>query len=368
MLKWSIRELFASPQQLLASVGAVAGAFLLVLFFEAVFAGESDQIVAYIDRSDADVWVMQKGVENMHMSSSFLADWKVEQIAEVEGVKKVTPILYLNTVMQAGGRDWFSFIVGLEATDPRAGPWEMVAGNHQPGPGEAIVPATFSNLSGLGIGDKISIAGRDFTIAGLSADTYSMANSITFVTMKDLSDIISTIGSVSYLLVDAAPGVDPADLAQRIRTGVEKVNALPTSEFVTNDWSLAMQMGLEIVGIMTAIGSGLAVILTGFIVYSHVSQREKEIAVMKALGVRDRAIYLGITFQAVSITVLAFALATALVLLAVPLTGWLVPQVSLGVTGAALTRVGVSALVVGVVAAIIPVRRVLGVDPASAFK
>jgi putative ABC transport system permease protein len=368
MFYWTFRELISAPQQLLTNIAAVAGAFALVLFFEGVFAGESDQIVALIDRTDADVWVMQKGVGNMHMTTSFVADWKIDAVAEVEGVEKVTPILYLNSVIEAGGRNWFSFVVGIEADDPRAGPWEPAGGATIPAPGEAIVPDIFARDAGLKIGDDVSIAGRNFTVSGFSADTFSMANSITFVTMDDLAETMSSIGSVSYMLVDAKPGVDAGALAARIKDEVEKVNAMTGQEFSDRDYSIAMQMGLEIVWIMTLIGGALAVLLTGFIVYSHVIERERDLAVMKALGVRDRAIYASVLFQALTIGLLAFALSVVLIYFAIPLVAAFVPKVSLAMTSDALIRTGATAIVVSLVAAIIPVRRVLAVDPVSAFQ
>lgn len=368
MLNWTLRELISAPQQLLASVAAVAGAFALVLFFEGIFAGESEQIVALIERTDGDVWVMQKGVGNMHMATSFVSDWKIDAVAGVEGVERVTPILYLNSSIEAGGRNWFSFVVGLEAGDARAGPWLHAGGALLPESGTAIVPDIFASDAGLSAGDSVRIAGREFTVAGFSADTFSMANSITFVTIDDLADTMSSIGSVSYLLVDAAPGVDPRVLADRIMGEVEKVNALTRAEFAARDYSIAVQMGLEIVWMMTLIGGALAVLLTGFIVYSHISERERELAVMKALGVRNHAIYASTMVQALTIGALAFLLSVALMFAAIPLTESLMPKVSLAMTGDAMIRTGMTALIVSVVASIVPVRRVLSVDPVTAFQ
>jgi putative ABC transport system permease protein len=368
VLNWTIRELFSAPQQLFASVAAVAGAFALVLFFEGIFAGESDQIVALIERTDGDVWVMQKGVGNMHMATSFVSDWKIDAVADVEGVEKVTPILYLNSAIEAGGRNWFSFVVGLEPGDGRAGPWQHAGGAKLPEAGTAIVPDIFASDAGLSIGDTVRIAGRDFAVGGFSSETFSMANSITFVSIDDLADTMSSIGSISYMMVDAAPGVDPKDLAQRIMDEVEKVNALTREEFAARDYSIAVQMGLEIVWMMTVIGGVLAVLLTGFIVYSHISERERELAVMKALGVRNRSIYASTMLQALAIGTFAFTLAAGLMFVAVPLTGWLMPKVSLAMTGEALIRTGTTALVVSLVASVIPVRRVLAVDPVTAFQ
>ena len=368
MLHWAFREMILTWHQLAAGIAAVASAFVLVLFFGAVFTGESKQIVALIDRTEADVWVMQKGVGNMHMTMSFVADWKVDAVADVEGVQKVTPILYLNSVIEAGGRNWLSFVVGIEQGDPRAGPWVAAGGALLPGPGEAIVPDVFAADAGLVIGDRIKVGGRDFAVAGFSGDTFSMANSVTFVTMIDLADIMSSVGAVSYMLIDAEPGTDPVALADRIRTQVDDINALPTASFSARDFSIAVQMGLEIVWIMSLIGAALAVLLTSFVVYSHITDREREIAMMKALGVRDRAIYGTMLMQALVIGLGAFVIAAGLIYAAIPITDALLPKVSLGLTVDGLMRTGAIAIVTSLIAGGIPVRRVLSVDPVSAFQ
>ena len=368
MLQWTLRTLRAEPGHLTASICAVAGAFTLVLLFEAVFAGESEQIVAYIKRTDPDVWVMQKGVSNMHMATSFVLDWKVDRVAQVEGVRRVTPILYLNTVMQTGGGSWFAFIVGLEANDARAGPWAVTAGKPMPGPGEVVVPAELERLAGVRLGDEVGIGGEPFTVVGLSGGTFSMANSVAFVAMQDLADVMSSFGSVSYLLVDADPGVDAAGLALRIQDEVDQVTAVPSDRFVENDWAVAMQMGLEIIGMMTLIGGVLASLLTGFTVYVSVSRKERGLAVIKALGFRNRAIYGSAMVQAAIIATGGFGVALGVLMLAVPVTAALVPQVSLQVMPAAVLRVGLVAAVAAGLASMLPVRKLVGVDPANAFR
>jgi len=368
MLQWTLSTLLADRKHVLASVGAVAGAFALALFFEAVFAGESTQIVAYLRHSDADVWVMQDGVSNMHMATSFVLDWKTEAVRRVPGVQRVTPMLYLNTVMQAGDGHWFSFIVGLEEGDTRAGPWAVSGGKATPGPGEIIVPDTLGRLAGLRLGDEARVADRSFTVAGFSEGTFSMANSVAFVPMADLSDIMSTFGTVSYLLVDAEDGVDATDLAARIETEVDTVAALPGERFVDNDWQVAMQMGLEIVSLMVAIGGALAMLLTAFTIYVSVSRRERELAVMKALGFRNRAIRASALLQAMIVATGGVVVAVGIVAAAVPVTKALLPQVTLTIMPGAVARIGTIALIVAMASATLSVRRLTRVDPLSAFR
>jgi hypothetical protein len=103
MLNWSLKTILAEPMRLIVSALAVAFSFILVIFFSAVFEGESDQMVAYLKKMEADVWVMQKGVSNMHMASSMVWDWKADKVAKVPGVLEVSAILYLNGPVKIGG-------------------------------------------------------------------------------------------------------------------------------------------------------------------------------------------------------------------------------------------------------------------------
>ena len=87
MIRWALRSLAAERGRLLGTALGVAVAFTLVVFFEAVFEGESRKIIAYPLHAAADVWVMQDGVSNMHMATSLIWDWKQAAVEEVEGVE-----------------------------------------------------------------------------------------------------------------------------------------------------------------------------------------------------------------------------------------------------------------------------------------
>lgn len=368
MLHWTFRSLLTAPLGLAASILAAAGAFLLVMLFEAVFAGESEQIVAYPRHADADVWVMQADVTNMHMSTSYLADWKVAEIREVPGVAAAEGILYLGTVTETAGRQWFAYIVGLDVPSAQAGPWAIAAGRAEPGPGEAVVPAVFAAMTGLKLGATVRITDRDFTIVGLSDGTFSMANSIIFVTRRDLEDLMTSLDIVSFVLVKVATDADPAAVAAAIEASVDKVSAVPTERFIANDRRLAMQMGVETIALMTLIGAALAILLVSFAVFTQVARQRREFAVLKALGVTNRALYASIAAQAAVISVAGVALAAMLAVVLMPAITALMPQVTLLLTGAAVTRVAVVGVAVALLASLVPARQIARVDPLSAFQ
>ena len=368
MLRWAFKSLITEPMSFLLTSFVVGIALLLVIFFQAVFNGESEKIIAYPEKMKPDVWVMQRGVFNMHMATSLIWDWKKDRVAKVEGVARVTPVLYLNSIVEVANKHWFSYVVGVEENNPRAGPWKMASGRSQPRKGEAVIPVILAKLTGLKLGDHIRIANRSFTVVGFSEGTFSMANTITFVSYADLKNIMSLTGSDSYLLVDARPGVDPVLLAKRIREQVDNVNALPEKEFIKNDKEMAMQMGVELIGIMTVIGAALAIFLSVFMLYVFVAKNQRNLAVLKALGVNNRDIYTGVALQATTIALSGLVISIILIYVAIPFTDAYVPQVSLQITLHSLLRLGFVALLVAVLTALLPARQVTGIDPMLAFK
>lgn len=368
MWRWTLKSLFAEPLALAASIAAAGSAFLLVMFFEAVYAGESEQIVAYAKHADADVWVMQRGVSNMHMATSYLSDWKLQQVRQLEGVADVEGILYLNTVIESGGQKWFAYIVGLDTPSRQAGPWAMAAGRGEPATGEAVVPAVFAEMATLELGDSVRITNRNFTIVGFSDGTFSMANSIIFVTKNDLEDIMTSLDIVSYGLVKAAPGVAPTVLAARIEQEIEKVRALPADQFIINDQRMAMQMGVETIALMTIIGGALAILLVAFTVFSQVDRQRRELAVAKALGATNRSLYISVGVQAIVITLSGVMLAVVLASGVMPLATALIPAVNLKLTTAAVVRIALVGIAVTLIASLIPAQKIARLDPLSAFQ
>ena len=368
MFRWIVKTLWRQKGAVISSSAGVAFAFVLVVVMDAAFVGESKQIVSYLRHANADVWVMQKGVSNMHMATSFVWDWKVKGIAEIPGVKKATPIMYVNTVVKSGGRNWFSYVIGLASNNPRAGPWSMHSGNAQPDPGQIVLPSVVAEMTNVKLGDKAMIADKEFTITGFSEGTFSMANSIAFVTFSDLEDLISTSGTVSFILVDAEPGQDPIKLAQRIEQQVDKVSAIEQARFIQNDFQIAILMGVEIVSFMTIIGSVLAALIIAFTAYSQVARRKRELAIAKALGYKNRSLYLAVLLQTFVITGLALIMALLISIVLLPFLSALIPQITLAVTSAALIRMSIIAFIVALLAAWVPARVIAKVDPLTAFK
>lgn len=368
MIRWTLRSLLAERGRLFGAALGVAAAFTLVVFFEAVFEGESQKIIAYPLNAEADVWVMQDGVSNMHMATSLIWDWKQGAVEAVEGVESATPILYTNAVVWAGPRPWFSYVVGLEPDATAAGPWEVAAGRSMPGPGEALLPRIVAERSGLRLGDTVTLLGRPLTVVGLTEGTFSMANSITFVALRDLEGMMDVASAYSYLLVRATPGVSPAVLAERIAGELEDVNALPRDEFVRNDHAMAVQMGVEVLWIMSLVSGLVAALIVAFSSYTQVVHLRREFAVTKSLGFPVLGLFAAALVQAGAVSLLGFAGSLALGFGVLPALSAVSPQISIVVLPAHYAPIALGALLVTIAAALLPAWAIARVDPITVFR
>lgn len=368
IVRWAAKSLFHRPGALTGSVAALASALLLVILFEGIWQGESEKTAEYPRRIDADVWAMQHGVSNMHMATSFIPENKRDRVAEVEGVAEVAPILYMSMLVRIGSRRSFSYVVGLPDDGKRSGPWSMVRGRAVPGPGEAVIPDLLARLEKVGMGDAIHLADRSLKVVGLSSGTYSMVNPLIFVHGADLAGLLSLKGYDSYLAVKAEPGIDSRALAMRIEKEVDGISALAKAEFVRNDEQMSMQMGIELIGLISAIGNVLAALILGFVLYTHTRQRRRDFAVLKAIGFRNRHLYAGAAFQAFAMAAMALVTTVILAFAAAAAISALVPQVAVALSGAVFVKVGITGAGVALLAAIIPARQVARVDPHSVFQ
>ncbi|MBI2859814.1 MAG: FtsX-like permease family protein [Chloroflexi bacterium] len=367
MMLLSLRNLAQEKGRLAISVAGVALALFLVLLLEGIFEGTSGQIVTYLEKSDAQVWVMQDGVSNMHMASSVLPAGLEKPIASVQGVKQATPILYASVPIRIGEKRWFSYLVGIRPGSVQGGPWAMEEGSPMPGQSEVVVSEIMARKSRLRLGDAVEILGHNFKVTGLSRETFSMANTVTFISFDDMALLLNAPEAASYFLVKA-DSIDPSALATAIESSVPHVNAMTTTDFVASDRSMASQMGVEIVQVMSLIGFLVGVLVIGLTMYTSTIRRSREYGIARAIGATTRQLLSAVVVQSLATAFLGFAVALALAYLAKPLTDAFVPEVPLSYPLASMAKIVVVAFGIAVVASLLPGYRVSKVEPAIVFK
>lgn len=368
MVKWVLKSIWLQKTSFLASALGLGAALFFVMAFKALFLGETHRTMNYAKRMNADIWVMQKGVLNMHMARSTIWSWKAKRVAQIPGVKNVTPILYSGIMIKKGDKSSMSYVVGLNPNAKRAGPWMMHSGNPIPLKGEIVLPSVFQSLLNVKLGDTVHVVDRDFKVVGFSEETFSMANSITFLSFDDLQDLLSSIGSYSYFLVDLEPGFDAKKVAQEIERNVEKVTALPQEELLSNEFEMVSMMGIEMIALMNSIGSILTILILAFTGFTQVIRQRRELAILKALGFKNKSIYGAVLLYTFLMAMTGFFISLILISIIVPNVTSFVPQVKMMLSFPIVFQTGILAFVVAGLASMLPAYIVNHVEPVSAFK
>lgn len=356
------RTLFIERRRAALGVGGVGLALLIVLALGAVFDGAMREVTRYIDTADADVFVAQSGVRNMHMSLSALPSRALADVRSTDGVERADPILYETGALRVGEERQLSYLIGYEPGRP-GGPADIAEGE-EPGLDEIVIDTGAADKLGVGVGDEVSALGRPWRVSGLTQGLTNITNTISFVRFADFADARQMRRTVSYILVGAS---DPNAAAISIerKTGLE---ALTTEEFSSEERRIVQDMSADIMRIMTLSGLLIGLTVVVLVLYSATLSRLREIGLMKAIGASNPRVAALVLAQA------AWTVLPALVIALFTTLGLSVALRSLGagvpmwLSPGAVVRVGTTALLLGAAGAIAPLARVVRVEPASVFR
>ena len=368
MFHLALANLIQNRPRFILSAGGIGLALTLVLFFGAVFEGASSRLTVYIDRAGADVWVSQSGVRTMHMSTSALPASVTDEVAAVSGVDQAVPILYAQDMIQAAGKDYIAYVFGVSPGAAIGGPWRIIEGRSEPGPGEVIIDHTIAAQAGVEVGDAVTVFGKDMRVAGLTSGTSSMVSSVTFIRMEDFAQVRGGGQVISFVLVRVMPGESAPAVSSRIAASVDGVTVQTRAQFATEERELVQDMSADIISIMNTAGylTGLAVV--ALTVYMATIARRREYGVLKAIGVRSGRLYQVVVLQAlISVSAgLITALGITLLLSVV------IPQFNelmvLTISTGAVLRVAAVSLVLAGLAALLPARQLARLEPVIAMR
>ena len=370
MTHYAFRTLVQNKLRFLLSISGVALALSLILIFDAIITGVEGRLSAYIDHSGADIWVAQAGVQNLHMVSSELPASVTSQVQAVPGVAAVTPILYVTDALVIERTQDRSgvYLIGLPPDAKMGGPWDIAQGISIPGSGQAVIDESIAQKAGVGLGDRVTLLGQSFRIAGLARGTTNLLTSVAFISLQDFARIAGNQQAVSFVLVKISPGVSASTVAVRIEQRVQGVTALPRAAFAVQERKLVKDMASDMITIMNWAGFLVGLAVLALIVYTATLARRQEYGMLKALGVRNQQLYGAVVSQAVSCTVLGLLLAVTLTVGLSDIVPSVQPTLVLEISALSLLKVVAISLAITVLAALLPIKQIAGLDPAMVFK
>jgi len=364
----AVRNLIGERTRFALSVTGVGFAVLLVLVMAGIFVGTINQVTTYIDHSRNAVWVVQPGVAQMFRAVSWLPAEDRQRLLSAPGVASADPILGQPSDFVHNGEQTAYFVLGYDTATGVGGPWAMAEGRAVAGPGEVVLDRILARKNNIRVGDSVEIVDGTFTVVGLSDQTAALGNFYAFVSLPDAARLLRAGDRVSYFLVQPRPGYSPEQTAAAVRESLPGMDALTSAEFARNSRDIIISMVGRPLKTMIAISTLVGVVLVGLIVWTLTVEQAADFGVLRALGVRPIQLCRIVLAQAALVAAVGFALGAAVAYGAQFLIGERMGDVTVAITPAMLAAMAAATAVMAIAGSLLPLRRVVRIDPAAAFR
>lgn len=320
--------------------GLVLSMTMIMTGLSATFRAE---VRGFVNTLDADTYVYSATASGPLYGSLPVPGNLVGEVRQIHGVEDASPMTF-GQVPVEGVDEPRVILIGFEPggvgePDPDSG--DPVRKSH-----EAIVSKALGKPGG-----SVRIGETDFRISGTTNATLFAGAPIIFVSNEDSQDLY--MNGADLAMTFATRGV-PTELPATFRSA----DRSETQENLLAPIDTAQQ-GITFVAYLLWI---VAACVLASAMYLSATERSRDFAVFKAIGVSSRSLLAGLAVQAAIISLIAAAIGIAL-------TAALSPIFPLKVTMTltACITLPIVALVVGLLASLLGMRQVTSVDPATAF-
>jgi putative ABC transport system permease protein len=310
----------------------------------------------------------------------------VDQVAEIPGVRAASPVYQRTTVMYVGGREEGSetrkVMVVLLGVDPKHDEsmrdYGVTAGRTIEEGDEILLDSAFAQSLGLAVGAEVrmptpgGIRPVPFTIVGLLRPLTGAAvgrGSVLFMPLATAQRRFRQPGRINKIQIALEDSAEPeavqAAVAQSLPTGLTVRSSMSQSQ-MGEETMRSIQNALWLA---TTFALVAAVFIVGNAFFMNVTQRQRQLAVMRAIGATKLQVWRLILREALILAVLGTAVGLVVgwggaVLLSEAMeqlfrTDLPVPQLTTRVLFLAIAF----GLVVSILGAVLPARRASKVEP-----
>lgn len=343
---------------------AVALLVLLLLFFQAVAGTLTSGLTGGLESTSADILVYDLRARR-NPANSLIPPTVLPEATEVAGVAAVSPIGLSVFTGTTDGAEIDLQLVGGDPSGPSV-PAAIADGRLPKASGEALFSGS-SFDDPIDIGQVVTVEGVSFEVVGSADDAAFNVLPTLYVPFDDYAEASQNRAGIpidvapSLLGIKVAEGRDPAAVAAAVTESVEGVEALERAEAV--DALPGVSQITQSFNILYLLLYIVVTIVTGVFFLILTVQKKDALVLLRAVGASNGDIIKSVLIQVLFVVGTGAVLGTAVTAGLLALTR--------DVFGAALrpttTTISVAAIVIlGLLASIGAVRRVLAIDPVQA--
>ena len=359
------QNLFSEKGRLLITAGGVAFSVIFILLLLGLYQGWSTQITKFLGAIDSDLWVGQKGSRDLSHSLSLLPIDLLEKVQNQPSVKAVSPFIGRQLTFELKGQEAHLYLVGVDPGN-LVRPYKIKEGKARPSKNEIIIDNAFAQKERLKVNDTLIIQSKTLKIVGISEGGNLLVYTFALIDQADLIDLLQFQQFTNYFLVKTNINVNEAQ--NLLQKEFPELSIVKKEQFLKNNAALLSETFLPIIGVLLLVAVLIGIAVIGLTIFTAAIEKSREYGVLKALGFTDRQLFAISLIQSIIAGFLGLLLGNILA----PLLAFLAQTI----TGGFLYEVGpreiilvaVLTLVMSIAASLLPLRRILSIDPAQVFK
>ena len=350
------------PIRTLVSVAGVALGVSLIMLFTGLARGMSNDLQRRATNVRAELIFMRPGAVQLTATTANLETQYAARLEQIEGVQEALPVIrYFFQgssgigIEQIEGVDWnaYSNMNGIN----------MVAGQGPQNVNEIIIDEIKARNNNLRVGDTLKPFGTgEYRIAGI----YSPESGARVkMSLESMQQALEAENKCTFIFVKLRNPDELQTVAQRIDTELKGNTIQPTRDVFPS-----FEKSIPYLGVFLRVLVGLAAVVSSLVVmlamYTTITERTREIGILKAMGASRGYIVGVIEKEAILISVIGLVAGFVISLIA----GYLIHKVyglvfeyswTWALVAAAIGVMG------GIVGALYPAWRASNLDPVNAL-
>jgi putative ABC transport system permease protein len=335
-----LANLRTRPFRTFIAVLGVALGVVLVILFTGLARGMSNDMAKRASNWKAEIVFRRPGGFETSSSNANVNTKYVERLLEIEGVESAVPIIkYLVAgtgsfgLRQIDGVDWDEFA--------RMNEMRIVRGRAAVANDELILDENESRDQNADVGGTMNLFNKPYKVVGVFAPP---SGARTKMSLAALQDILQAPDKCSYILVKIKAGETTEAVAGRINDALPG-NKIDLSQDLIVDAEQRFPALKNFLRTLVGLGAFVSFIFVLLSMYTTVTERRREIGILKSLGASRMFIVGTIEREALLIGVLGTIAGFAIAFVAAFLiqnvfelafefnTGWMLTAIGLAIGG-----------------------------------
>ena len=342
MLELVLANLRTRPFRTLISIIGVALGVVLVVLFTGLADGMANDMTKRASNWKAEIVFTRPGSMSLTSSNLNVPTAYAERLLEIEGVAQTVPVgKYITSstkgnwgIQQLDGVDWKSFAAMNDMS--------LVNGHAPEADDEVILDERQMSEDKLKLNDTLELfGGKMYKVVGVFAPP---SGSRIKMSLKAMQNALGSPENCTYILVKIKDGEKPETVAARINQALpgNKINLTSDLLVDAQDRIPSLKTFLRV---LVGLGAFVSTIFVLLSMYTTVTERRKEIGILKSLGASKSFIIRVIEGEAFLIGVLGVIIGFCISFLAsliisaifeVPFefsSGWILTAIAIAIGG-----------------------------------